>query len=103
MAIHPQAVGKRICCVPYERYTERDDHGVALDSATGLYVPPTHEETPHRAVVINIGADVTEVAAGDHVQLVPGSVPITTYDVDGKTYIITRQENVVFVYSEDKQ
>ena len=64
-------------------------------TASGLYLPADAKEKPQMAKVIAVGKDVKEVKKGDTV--LHGQYSSNEVKVDGKEYVILKEEDVLAV------
>ena len=62
-------------------------------TASGLYLPDSASEKSKAAVVVAVGKDVKEVKVGD--KIVYESYSNTDIKVDGKEYIIVKEDKVL--------
>jgi chaperonin GroES len=66
-------------------------------TASGIVLPETSKEKPEEGVIIEIGKDVKEVKKGD--QIVFGKYSPTEVKVDGRDYLIIKEEDILAVIS----
>lgn len=62
-------------------------------TASGLYLPDSAKEKSAIAKVLAVGADVKEVKVGD--KIIYKEYSITEVKVDGKQYLLVREEDVL--------
>ena len=62
-------------------------------TASGLFIPDSASEKPKAAVVVAVGKAVKEVKVGD--KIVYESYSNTDVKIDGKEYIIVKEEKVL--------
>lgn len=62
-------------------------------TASGIYLPDTAKEKPAYATVEAVGPDVKEIKKGD--RIVYKDYTVTELKIDGKEYLIVREEDVL--------
>lgn len=62
-------------------------------TASGIYLPDTAKEKPAYATVVAVGPDVKEIKNGD--RIVYKDYTTTELKIDGKEYLIVKEEDVL--------
>ena len=62
-------------------------------TASGLYLPDSASEKPKVAKVVAVGKDTKEIKVGD--QIIYKSYTTTEVKVDGKDYLIVKEEDIL--------
>lgn len=65
----------------------------ATKTASGLYLPSNAKEKPAYAVVTAVGSDVKSIKKGD--KIVFKEYSTTELKIDGKEYLIVKEEDVL--------
>jgi len=79
---------------PLAEYIVMQTESAQTKTASGLYLPQGAAEKPKIAVVVAVGADVTDVKVGARV-LYKNEYESTVVKVDGEEFIIIFHKNVV--------
>lgn len=78
---------------PLAEWIVAEAEEAASKTASGLYLPDNAAEKPKVAKVLKVGKDVKEIKAGD--RIVYKTYSTTEVKVDGKEYILVKEEDVL--------
>ena len=73
---------------------------IKTKTASGLYLPVVNQEEPTTAIVCAVGPDVVGINKGD--EIVYKAYSATGLAVNGKDYLIIKQEDVLAIVKGDK-